>query len=135
MSRYTAQDLTRARELRSAGWTYEQIARLLAREHGHTIHKRTVQLWLNDTARETHRQHGIRTARKAHAAAASFRLPGHTPEYRAAFMQRLADEGVSAPDIGKVCGVVFGERLSGGRVRYALAVSRPVRPRQTKDAA
>ena len=117
---YPVATMLRARELREAGWYATAIRRILTDEGHGSPSLFTIQTWTNRRYLERHHDR-MRTRGAARTAErARFRLQGSTPAYRLEFMRALRAADLSPNAIGKVCGVVFGERLSQDQVRYAL---------------
>jgi hypothetical protein len=120
---YPVATMRRARDLREAGWFPTDIRRILGEEGHRQPSVMTIKLWTNDGYQQDHAQRTRRRALERSAQAARFRLPSGSEPYRLAFMRELRAAGVPCPSIGKVCGVVFGDRLSGARVRRLLEES------------
>lgn len=117
---YPIATMQRVRELHEGGWPPSRIRRFLADE-GHDVPSRTtIYEWVNAEykARQMRAKRDQKAARLA--TRTEFRLRHTRPESQHAFMVRLRREGVPCATIAKVCGVVFGVRLSAGEVRERL---------------
>lgn len=117
---YPVQAAIRARELYAAGWKPTKIRELLAEEGYGSPAVTTIQTWVMPHYAETHRGRDRRCKRARMASEASFRLPGRTPEYQAAFMRELRMRGTPVATISRVCEVVFGVRYGADRIRSML---------------
>lgn len=115
-TRYPAHIALEARRLREEGWPYRTIRKLLAERHGVQPSHSTLAWWCDDEirTRKLAREYAIRDQQRA--AAAVFRLPGKTPEYRRQFARALRAEGVPVPSIAKVFRVVYGPDWTRDRV-------------------
>jgi hypothetical protein len=126
--RHTAARMTRARELRDAGWTCREIQQLLLREDGVLVHQRTIQLWSSDEALETHRRHARDHKARRNAARSGGRLTigqrARRPEFVFARTKALSEIGLSPAAIAKVVAFDLNVRLTEAQVRYALTQGR-----------
>lgn len=117
---YPVASMHRAIEHYEAGWKPTRIREMLRQEGLGYPSLSTIYVWVNPD----YRQRCLRAARdrqaKASAETARFRLSSLAEEYQQAFMVRLRREGIPCASIAKVCGVVFGVRLSVAEVRERL---------------
>lgn len=119
---YPAAVMRRACELREAGWTLRQVAAMIAEETGATPTDMTVLRWTNEKWDEREKARA-RERRAAQASVrASFALT--SPEFKLARMRAIHDRGVSCQAIAAVMALDFGDDLTAGQVRHALAVGR-----------
>lgn len=127
-TRYPASAIAKARHLRGAGWSLADVGRFLEEDLGSRPSRSTVMRWTNPVREEKQREHGRRHAARRNAERASFRFPGNrSPEYRAAFMRRLRDEGMPHESIARCCRVVFDDPSVNWRtVKDILASDRLV---------
>jgi hypothetical protein len=124
---YPVATMVRAKELAGRGWYATAIRSILQGEGLGSPCVNTIRRWVDPAYDEAQRRRVRTTMARARAASTvsqsggpKFRLPIKTEEGQQAFMRVLRAEGVSCSAIGKVCGVVFGERLTDNQVRYML---------------
>lgn len=115
---YPAALMAEVRQMHAYGWTATHIHRvLLKRDLVRVPSVTTLQIWTNATYAESHRTGSRRRARNAGAATAKFRLPSDSPEYQAAFVERLRAEGMPWEGVARCCRVVFGGDWTARRVQ------------------
>jgi hypothetical protein len=119
---HSAQVVKRARELREAGWSLRDTARIM-RGEGMPVATSTIFRWSNPKG---HRKEVDRAARNMRRRRAAERRPsvGYTIEFKLERMIELRERGVSHAAIGQVAAVWWGEELTGPQVRGRLAGKR-----------
>lgn len=111
-----------ARRMHEAGWSAHRIHQMFRDRLGDAAPARaTVYNWTDDHAYERHKRSVIASHARRRSREPVFRLYGTTPEYRAAFIERLREEGIALNAIAKVCRVVFDDdSWTYAKVRYAV---------------
>lgn len=106
--RYPAAVMHRARELRAAGWTYEQIRNILEQETGHRPARSMVARWVDERQAQRFRDRQNAWLAERRANHATFTLAGRRPadgftaDYQAAFVRRMSEIGLSPEAVAKV---------------------------------
>lgn len=119
--RHTTETMSRAIELKEAGWRPGEISKLLERELGVRPGRNTILRWTNPTYAERERTRMSRINARRWANRWRFNLlERSTDACRQAFIHRLTAEGVPTSSIAKVCTVLFGEPVSRDAVYRAL---------------
>jgi hypothetical protein len=115
---HSAKVVKRARELRAAGWSLRDTARIMTSE-GMPVATSTVYRWSNAKGYQKELE---RAAHNGRLRRAVNRRPsrGYTLEFKVERMRELAERDVSARAIGQVTKVWFGEELSERAVRKRL---------------
>jgi DNA-binding transcriptional MerR regulator len=121
--------IQRARELREAGWTLDQISELVERETGTRPACSTVHRWTDPAQERRHRERGRARHRRwsAAGAGAGGRLgsPRSSPEFKLARMRALSESArLSDAAIGRLMRFDFGDALSAVQVAHALRTGR-----------
>ncbi len=132
--RYPASVMRRARELRDAGWSIDAISDLVAQEHGQRPACATVLRWV-DPEGSARRDRAARVRlrqRRASTGTYRFKLAGHadSPEYQAAFVRALRDEGASTSGIAATCNLLLPGEWTTTRVGTILRGGVPHHLRQ-----
>ena len=118
--RYPASMMVRARELREAGWSLRDIARLVEKETGRRPGATTVALWCYPPDRQRARRGTLNTHSARERAKRYTPNQRFTPEWKLERMRELFLRGVSYKAIGIVAGIWWGEPLSASQVRSRL---------------
>lgn len=137
MQSYPITMVRKARELRAAGLTRQQIADAFERAGDPVPGLDTISNWTKDPeAYERDLEAARRYKQRRRAAAPSFQLRGHTnTDIVIAFVQRLRQEGLGKEDIAKTCRVVIGGKWTRERVGIVLAEQRIPRTNRVGDLA
>lgn len=123
---HTSATMARAQQLRDGGWSYGEIQKLLIRELGVFAHRRTIQLWCSERARETARRHDLDSKARARAERNAGRLSTavRRPEQVLARIRALRDVGLSLGAIARVIALDLRVDMTPAQIRYALEVGR-----------
>lgn len=134
-NRYSMTLVTRARELREAGWLYVEICRVLKDEFGATVSPGAVRLWADPAAAERSRvNHRTFVRKRAAASTGRFTtLRAATPEFKLARAAGLRDQGLSYAAVTKVMNFDFAEGLTEHQWRHAIELQRV--PREYRKVA
>lgn len=113
---------TEARRMHRAGWSAHRIHQMFRDRLGADAPARaTVYNWTDEQAYERHKRSVIAGQARRRSREPVFRLYGSTPDYQAAFIERLRSEDVAVRAIAAVCRVVFDDpSWTYARVRYVL---------------
>lgn len=136
--RHSAKVMAEARRLREAGWSLNEIRRLMAADGIDPVPAiGTIAIWTDDAARRRELDRQARKHRELRVARSDFRLPGvRGPEWRLGRIRALADAEVGILDIARVMSIDFpGEPITRHDVRYALEVGRPPLAYRRADVA
>ena len=122
-SPYPAALMAEAQRLYAGGWSPSEIQRLFeARGEQRIPSRTTIRVWGDEEFRERQLvSHRAAHHRRAEQRGRSFRLAADTPEFQAAFVRRLREEGEPVSGLVRVCRVVFGGKWTRGRVLRLLA--------------
>lgn len=124
---YPAKMVTRARELRGAHWTCEEVANLLEREFGHRPVQSTISRWSDPRQQRTDAASNQRRSarQRAEESGGRFRALPQTPEFKLARMRGLRDEaGLKLRQIARVMAFDFGDEMTASTVARVLEENR-----------
>jgi hypothetical protein len=117
---YSARVMTRARELRKAGWGYQEIVRILQRELGVCPSWKTVERWCIPDGLADQRRSQQRKWSAEKRASADRRFRDTSPEWELARMRELNEAGLSHFAIAQVARVWWGETIGEDTVARRL---------------
>lgn len=119
--RHSTTAMSRAVELKQAGWPSGQIPNILYRELGVRPSRNTILRWTSAqyAEKERRRMNGV-NARRWVARWQFNYLERATRPCREEFIRRLDAEGVPKQSIAKVCTVLFAEPISRDKVRRII---------------
>ncbi len=129
---HSAQVVKRARELREAGWSLRDTARIMRKE-GMPVATSTIFRWSNPKGHRKELERAARNNRRRRAVN-RVRPVRYTAEWKVERMRELFLRGVSLRAIGQVAACWWGEELTENQVRTRLGLRAGVRSERKVNA-